>query len=106
MWTGVLSGLKWLSMFESQSNWQQVRQSASQFRGSVGSGSLPLRVGLWVFFCLILIPLLVAGLLALSVAILSATVVLLTQRLINASAQFFSSSDNQGRRNVKIVDRK
>ena len=93
-------------MFNSQNNWQQVRQSASRFRGSVGGGSLPLRVGLWVFLCLILIPLLLVGLFSLSVAMLCAILVLLAQRLIHGVARFFSSSDNQGRRNVKVVGRK
>ena len=93
-------------MFNSQNNWQQVRQSASQFQGSVGNGSLPLRVGLWVFLCLIVIPLLFAGLFALIVAILCATLVLFSQRLISGAARLFSSSDNQGRRNVKVIGRK
>ena len=92
-------------MFNPQDQWNNVRQSASQFRGSVGGGSLPLRVGVGVFFLLILGPLILSGLVALAIAVACSVVVILIQRVFNFLSEVFSAGDQQGRKNVKVVRR-
>ena len=92
-------------MFNPQDQWKNVRQSASQFRGSVGGGSLPLRIGVGVFFLLVLGPLILSGLMALVIAIVCSVVVMLIQRLVGFFSEIFSARDKQGRKNVKVVRR-
>ena len=92
-------------MFDPQDQWKNVRQSASQFRGSIGGGSLPLRVGVGVFFLLILGPLILSGLAALAIAIACSVVVMLIQRVFGFFSEILSSRDQQGRKNVKVVRR-
>ena len=92
-------------MFDPQDQWKNVRQSASQFRGSVGGGSLPLRVGVGVFFLLVLVPLILSGLIALAVAVACSVGVMLIQRVFGFFTEFFSARDHQGRKNVKVVRR-
>ena len=92
-------------MFNPQDQWKNVRQSASQFRGSVGGGSLPLRVGVGVFFLLVVGPMILSGLVALAIAVACSVVVMLIQRFFGFFSQVFSASDHQGRKNVKVVRR-
>ena len=92
-------------MFDPQDQWKNVRQSATQFRGSVGGGSLPFRVGVGVFFLLVLGPLILSGLVALAIAIACSVVVMLIQRVFGFFSEMLSSGDQQGRKNVKVVRR-
>ena len=92
-------------MFDPQDQWKNVRQTASQFKGSVGGGSLPLRVGVGVFFLLVLAPLIFSGLIALAIAVACSAVVMLIQRVFDFFSEVFSSGDQQGRKNVKVVSR-
>ena len=92
-------------MFDPQDQWKNVRQSASQFRGSVGGGSLPLRVGVGVFFLLVLGPLILSGLIALAIAVACSVMVMLIQRIFGFFSEVFSSGDQEGRKNVKVVRR-
>ncbi len=92
-------------MFNPQDQWNNVRQSASQFRGSVGGGGLPLRVGVGVFFLLILGPLILSGLVALAIAVVCSVVVILIQRVFSFFSEVFSARDQEGRKNVKVVRR-
>ena len=92
-------------MFDPQDQWKNVRQSANQFRGSVGGRSLPLRVGVVVFFLLVLGPLVLSGLFALVVAVTCSLVVGLIQRLVNLFFEIFSADDDRGRKNVRVVCR-
>ena len=92
-------------MFDPQDQWKNVRQSATQFRGSVGGSSLPLRVGVGVFFLLVLGPLILSGLFALVVAVTCSLVAVLIQRLVKLCFDIFSSGDGWGRKNVKVVRR-
>ena len=92
-------------MFDPQNQWKNVRQSASQFRGSVGGGSLPLRVGVGVFFLLVLGPLIFSGLIALVIAIACSVVVMLIQRIFGFFSEMSPCGDQQGRKNVKVVRR-
>ena len=92
-------------MFDPQDQWKNVRQSATQFRGSVGGSSLPLRVGVGVFFLLVLGPLILSGLFALVVAATCSLVVVLIQHLVNLCFDIFSAGDGRGRKNVRVVRR-
>jgi hypothetical protein len=92
-------------VFDPQDQWKNVRQSASQFRGSVGGGSLPLRVGVGVFFLLVVGPLILSGLVALAIAVACSVVVMLIQRVFGFFSQVSSARDHQGRKNVKVVRR-
>ncbi len=92
-------------MFHQKEQWQNLRQSANQFRGSVGGGSLPFRVGVSVFMLVLLVPLVLIGLFALVVAVFGSLVVVVFQHLIRFFSDLFSSSDGQGRRNVKVIRR-
>ena len=92
-------------MFDPQDQWKNVRQSASQFRGSVGGGSLPLRVGVVVFFLLVLGPLVLSGLVALAIAIVCSVVVVVIQRVFGFFSEMLTSGDQQGRKNVRVVRR-
>ena len=97
--------VKYSPVFNPQDQWKNVRQSATQFRGSVGGSSLPLRVGVGVFFLLVLGPLILSGLIALVIAVTCSFVVALIQRLVNLCFDIFSSGDGQGRKNVRVVRR-
>lgn len=92
-------------MFDPENQWKSVRESASQFRGSIGGRSLPLRVGVGVFFILVLGPLILSGFLALVVAVACAILVKLIQKLVTFCSGIFTANDNQGRKNVKVVRR-
>lgn len=97
--------VKYSPVFNPQDQWKNVRQSATQFRGSVGGSSLPLRVGVGVFFLLVLGPLILSGLIALVIAVTCSFVVALIQRLVNLCFDIFSSGDGRGRKNVRVVRR-
>lgn len=88
-----------------ENEWKNVRQSASKFRGSIGGSSLPLRVGFGVFFLLVLGPLILSGVFALTIAVACAILVALVQRLVLFSSGLFTAKGGQGRKNVKVVRR-
>ena len=89
-----------------ENEWRNVRQSASKFRGSIGGSSLPLRVGLGVFFLLVLGPLILSGVMALAIAVACAVLVALVQRLVVLFSGIFTTKGGQGRKNVRVVHRK
>ena len=89
-----------------ENEWRNVRQSASKFRGSIGGSSLPLRVGLGVFFLLVLGPLILSGVMALAIAVACAVLVALVQRLVVFCSGIFTTKGGQGRKNVRVVHRK
>ena len=92
-------------MFDPQNEWKSVRQSANQFRGSIGGSGLPLRVGFGVFFLLVLGPLILSGLFALVIAVVCAIVVVVIQHLVAFFSGIFTARQIQGRKNVKVVRR-
>ncbi len=104
MWIDPLKGYN-QPVLDPQDQWKNVRQSASQFRGSIGGSSLPFRVGVGVFFLLVLGPMILSGLFALAIAVTCAIVVLLVQRALGFFSEILSARDHQGRKNVKVVRR-
>ena len=92
-------------MIDPKNHWKDVRKTARQFRGSIGVSSLSLRVGVGVFFLLVLGPLILSGLLALVIAVACSIVVMLVQRVLGLFSEIFSPRDHQGRKNVKVVRR-